>query len=144
MAKAKWEDSCLHSGSHARLLDLHVSPLSFYLPGIRNAFYCASVTCSSIEPRIFNPPGQLDLYDYLNSYAVRTGGYTENPNATSSCSSCSMSSTNIFLDEVFPYWSDGWRNFGIMWAYLAFNVVGALGTYWLAGVPKASKTKGSA
>jgi ABC-type multidrug transport system permease subunit len=55
-----------------------------------------------------------------------------------------MKSTDTFLAQVDSYYSEAWRNFGIMWAYLVFNVVAALGIYWWARVPKGNKTKGSA
>jgi hypothetical protein len=32
-----------------------------------------------------------------------------------------------------------WRNFGIMWAFIIFNVFGAVLFYWLARVPKKPK-----
>ena len=35
--------------------------------------------------------------------------------------------------------ADRWRNFGIMFAYIIFNVFGALFLYWLTRVPKKSK-----
>jgi ATP-binding cassette, subfamily G (WHITE), member 2, PDR len=34
-----------------------------------------------------------------------------------------------------------WRNFGIMWLFIVFNVAGALFLYWLTRVPKKSKTE---
>lgn len=121
-----------------------VSPFTYLVSGmLSTAVSGASVTCSAIETLVFNPPDNQTCYDYLNPYAVQNGGYIENPNATSSCSYCSMSSTDTFLAQVYSYWGDAWRNFGILWAYLVFNIVVALGIYWLARVPKGNKTKGS-
>jgi ABC-type multidrug transport system permease subunit len=121
-----------------------VSPFTYLVSGmLSTAVSGTTVTCSSIETLVFDPPANQTCYDYLNAYASRTGGYIENPDATSSCAYCSMSSTDTFLAQVFSYWDDAWRNFGIMWAYLAFNIVVALGIYWLARVPKKNKTKGS-
>ncbi|OQD77479.1 hypothetical protein PENDEC_c002G04133 [Penicillium decumbens] len=122
-----------------------VSPFTYLVSGmLSTAVSGTDVTCSTDEILTFNPPGSQTCYEYLNAYAERTGGYIQNPNATSSCSYCSMSSTDTFLAQVDSYYSDAWRNFGIMWAYLVFNIVAALGIYWWARVPKGSKTKGSA
>ncbi|KAJ5995548.1 hypothetical protein N7481_002525 [Penicillium waksmanii] len=121
-----------------------LSPFTYLVSGmLSTAVSGTDVTCSTDEVLTFNPPGSQTCYEYLNAYAVRTGGYIENPNATSSCSYCSMSSTDTFLASVDSYWSDAWRNFGIMWAYLVFNIAVALGIYWWARVPKGNKTKGS-
>ncbi|OQD86054.1 hypothetical protein PENANT_c008G03778 [Penicillium antarcticum] len=121
-----------------------LSPFTYLVSGmLSTAVSGTTVTCSSIETLIFDPPANQTCSDYLGSYASRTGGYIENPDAMSACSYCSMSSTDTFLAQVFSYWSDAWRNFGIIWAYLVFNIVVALGIYWLARVPKANKTKGS-
>ena len=32
-----------------------------------------------------------------------------------------------------------WRNFGILWAFIIFNMFAAIGLYWLARVPKKQK-----
>ncbi|KAJ5471563.1 hypothetical protein N7530_008920 [Penicillium desertorum] len=122
-----------------------VSPFTYLVSGmLSTAVSGTDVTCSTDEILTFNPPGSQTCYEYLNAYAERTGGSILNPNATSSCSYCSMKSTDTFLAQVDSYYSDAWRNFGIMWAYLVFNIVAALGIYWWARVPKGSKTKGSA
>jgi ABC-type multidrug transport system permease subunit len=121
-----------------------LSPFTYLVSGmLSTAVSGTKVTCSSIETLIFDPPANQTCSDYLSPYALRTGGYIENPDAMSSCAYCTMSSTNTFLAQVYSYWDDAWRNFGIMWAYLVFNVVVALGIYWLARVPKNNKTKGS-
>ncbi|KAJ6092425.1 hypothetical protein N7467_004394 [Penicillium canescens] len=120
-----------------------LSPFTYLVSGmLSTAVSGTKVTCSSIETLIFDPPANQTCSDYLSPYALRTGGYIENPDAMSSCAYCTMSSTNTFLAQVYSYWDDAWRNFGIMWAYLVFNVVVALGIYWLARVPKNNKTKG--
>ncbi|OGE47287.1 hypothetical protein PENARI_c051G08975 [Penicillium arizonense] len=122
-----------------------VSPFTYLVSGmLSTAVSGTDVTCSTDEILTFNPPGSQTCYEYLNAYAERTGGSILNPNATSSCSYCSMKSTDTFLAQVDSYYSEAWRNFGIMWAYLVFNIVAALGIYWWARVPKGNKTKGGA
>lgn len=121
-----------------------LSPFTYLVSGmLSTALSGAEVTCSSIEVLTINPPDKQTCADYLNAFALQTGGYIENPDATSACSYCSMRYTDTFLASVFSSWDDAWRNFGIMWAYLVFNIAVALGIYWLARVPKGNKTKGS-
>lgn len=114
-----------------------VSPFTYLVSGmLSTALSGTEVQCSSIETKVFDPPANQTCYDYLNDYATLSGGYIENPGATTACSYCTMKSTDTFLASVSSNWSEAWRNFGIMWAYLAFNIVMALVVYWLARVPK--------
>ena len=42
----------------------------------------------------------------------------------------------MFLAGVGTNISDSWRNFGLMWVYIFFNLAAALFLYWLGRVPK--------
>lgn len=60
---------------------------------------------------------------------------------------CSFSPKKLGFDGIclltflFPSpLADRWRNFGIMWAFIIFNIFGALFLYWLTRVPKKAKT----
>lgn len=119
-----------------------VSPFTYLVSGmLSTAVSGTNVTCSAIENLVFNPPANQTCFEYLNSYAMASGGRIQNPDATSACSYCQLSSTDTYLASVNSYWSDAWRNFGILWAYLLANIVLALGIYWLARVPKGNRTK---
>ncbi|CAG8139031.1 unnamed protein product [Penicillium olsonii] len=121
-----------------------LSPFTYLVSGmLSTAVSGAKVTCSNIETLVFDPPSNKTCQEYLGAFASAAKGYIENPDATSACSYCPMASTDTFLAQVFSYWSDAWRNFGLMFVYLFFNIVVALGIYWLARVPKGNKTKGS-
>ncbi len=63
-------------------------------------------------------------------------GYLVDPNAPENCQFCSIGSTNTFLASVGSNYADRWRNFGILWAFIIFNIGAALGLYWLVRVPK--------
>ena len=45
----------------------------------------------------------------------------------------------MYLAAVNISYADRWRNFGIMWAYIVVNVVGAVAFYYFIRVPKKSK-----
>jgi ABC-type multidrug transport system permease subunit len=38
---------------------------------------------------------------------------------------------------------DTWRDFGLMWVYIAFNIPGAEFIYWLVCVPKGKRASGA-
>ncbi|KAJ6145620.1 ABC multidrug transporter C [Penicillium chermesinum] len=78
---------------------------------------------------------------YMQAYINTSGGYLLNENATSDCSFCTESTTDSFLANVNSYFSDAWRNFGLMWVYIIFNIFMAVFIYWLARVPKGSRNK---
>jgi len=87
----------------------------------------------------FAPPSGQTCIKYMTPYINRVGnGYLADENATDMCSFCQISDTNVFLSAVNSNYSDRWRNFGIMWAYVVFNVFAALFLYWLVRVPKKS------
>ncbi|KAL4909703.1 hypothetical protein BDW74DRAFT_143551 [Aspergillus multicolor] len=100
--------------------------------------YCEAVEFVSLEP-----PANSTCGDYMGDYISRMGGYLQNANATSDCQFCQIDNTDTFLSAVYSSYSDAWRNFGLMWVYIAFNIAAAVFIYWLARVPKGNKNKGS-
>lgn len=50
-------------------------------------------------------------------------------------------STNTFLSQFKMSYSNRWRDFGILFAYIIFNVCMAIFLYWLIRVPKRKKEK---
>ena len=52
---------------------------------------------------------------------------------------CTLATTDAYLATVNIFYSHRWRNLGLLWAYIVFNVAAALGLYWLARAPKAEQ-----
>ncbi len=75
----------------------------------------------------------------MDPYIEMAGGYILNANATTDCQFCSVADTNVFLAGVNSFYSQRWRNFGLMFVFIVFNCFAAIGMYWLARVPKKSK-----
>jgi hypothetical protein len=75
----------------------------------------------------------------MANFVGMAGGYVANPNATADCAFCTISDTNVFLTAVSAKYEDRWRNFGIMWLFVIFNIAAALFFYWLGRVPRKSK-----
>ncbi|OCL07552.1 putative multidrug resistance ABC transporter [Glonium stellatum] len=118
-----------------------VSPFTYLISAmLSTAVANTDVICASNEYLKFDPTSGT-CGDYMASYIKLAGGYLQDPSATANCSYCPISSTNVFLASVNSHYSQAWRNFGIMWAYIIFNVFGALALYWLLRVPKVKKEK---
>lgn len=64
------------------------------------------------------------------------GGAVYNANATQDCQFCAITNTNVYLEALSSRYSERWRNFGLMWVYISFNIFAAIFLYWLVRVPK--------
>ncbi|RFU31901.1 hypothetical protein B7463_g4413, partial [Scytalidium lignicola] len=121
-----------------------VSPFTYLISAmLSTAVANTNVVCASNEYVHFDPANGT-CAEYMSSYINTAGGYLQNPDATSGCSFCSISETNSFLASVASNFHDAWRNFGLMWVYIIFNVFAALLIYWLARVPKNQKVEEAA
>jgi ATP-binding cassette, subfamily G (WHITE), member 2, PDR len=119
----------------------YVSPFTYLVSAMLSVGVAnTQTTCLDYEYLKFDPPAGQNCGQYMANYIKLAGGYLENSDATTSCSFCQISNTNTFLAAINSYYSDRWRNFGIIWAYIVFNVGMALFLYWLVRVPKKSKT----
>lgn len=98
-----------------------------------------NVICSEIEVVKLLPPTNLTCGEFLTPFSKAFGGDIYNPDSTTECRYCALSSTNDFLKSVDIDYANRWRDLGIVWAYVVFNLVAALGIYWLARVPSERK-----
>jgi len=59
----------------------------------------------------------------MQNFVALAGGYLNNPESTSACEFCSVRTTDQFLESGFNiFYRFHWRNFGIMIAFVMFNV----------------------
>lgn len=117
-----------------------ISPFTYFVGGmLSTAVANTVVTCSDIEFLTVNPPSGQTCGDYLNEFITTAGSTLVNPDASSDCQICLLSSTNQFLTAIGAKYSERWRNFGIIFAYIGFNICAAVLIYWLARVPKNKK-----
>jgi len=105
--------------------------------GVANTF----AVCSDIEVSYINPPSGETCGAYLEAFVNATGATVSNPSATVDCAVCAISDTNVFLATIFSHYVDRWRNFGLMWVYVAVNIAGAFFFYWLVRVPKGAAAR---
>jgi ATP-binding cassette subfamily G (WHITE) protein 2 (PDR) len=114
-----------------------VSPFTYIISMMLSvAVANTNVVCAANELLTVQPPMGSTCAEYLADYVSVAGGYLIDGNATADCTFCRVDSTNVFLDVVSAPFSEAWRNFGIVFVYIAFNVVSALVIYWLVRVPK--------
>jgi ATP-binding cassette, subfamily G (WHITE), member 2, PDR len=119
-----------------------VSPFTYLVSGMLSTGLANSkVSCYSEELLHFSPPAFETCSTYLAPYIKSHGGYltTDTLNSTTECAFCTISDTNVFLKNASSDYADRWRNLGIFLVYVVFNIVAAVGFYWLARVPKAKK-----
>ena len=119
-----------------------LSPFTYLIDGmLSTGLSNQKIRCSSIELTQFNSPPNQTCGDYVASYVAGFGGYVENPDATSDCSFCSADQTNTYLRQLNSSYTTRWRNFGVMWAFITFNIGAAMFFYWLARVPRKQEVK---
>jgi ATP-binding cassette, subfamily G (WHITE), member 2, PDR len=94
------------------------------------------VKCSELELLQFNPANNQTCGDYMIPYRSLAGGMLYNPDATSGCQFCTLANTNVFLESVDISYDHRWRDVGILWGYIGFNLFAAFFAYWLLRVPK--------
>ncbi|GMG03756.1 unnamed protein product [Aspergillus oryzae] len=114
-----------------------VSPFTYWVSAMAaTQLHDRVVQCSPSEMSIFDPPSGQTCGEYMSSFMSMAGGQLSNPNATSDCNYCSVAVADDFLSSVNIYWSERWRNFGLMWVYIVFNIFLATMLYYTFRVKK--------
>ena len=110
-----------------------ISPLTYIVSGIAaTGLHGHDITCSANEMSIFDPPANMTCGEYLAPYfAAQAPGHLSNPAASTLCQYCPLSTADQFLAVSAISWDTRWRNFGIGWAYVVFNVVMTVLLYYL-------------
>ncbi|KAJ5391521.1 hypothetical protein N7509_007011 [Penicillium cosmopolitanum] len=93
-----------------------VSPLTYLIAGL---------TSTGLHGR------QIHCSDAELSYVTAAGGQLYNPEATTSCQYCQLSNADQYLAASNIFYSERWRNFGIGWAYIGFNIFGTVMMYYM-------------
>lgn len=114
-----------------------VSPFTYWISGIvATELHGREITCSTTETAIFNPPQGSTCGEYLAPFVERAEGVLQNPNDTTDCRYCPFTVADQYLAPSKIFWSERWRNYGIMWAYIVFNIFMAVTLYYLFRVKK--------
>jgi ABC-type multidrug transport system permease subunit/ABC-type multidrug transport system ATPase subunit len=124
-----------------------LSPFTYMVSGLlatglaRSSVHCAQNELIKFEPLSGTCGEYMDLYINGANGAPGAGGYLVNESATANCEFCAIDSTDTFLAALSSSYDDVWRNFGILWIYVVFNIFAALALYWLIRMPKNKKEK---
>lgn len=117
-----------------------VSPFTYWIGGIvATMLHDRPVVCSSAETATFNPPSGLTCQEYLEPLLSRAPGLLQNPQATEACRYCAFRVADQYLSTSKILWSERWRNYGIVWAFIGFNMFIAVMSYYLFRVRKWSR-----
>ncbi|PLB49697.1 ATP-binding cassette transporter [Aspergillus steynii IBT 23096] len=118
------------------------SPFTYWIGGMAGTqLHGRPVICSEAELATFDPPSGQTCQEYLGGMLGVAGGQLMNPEATSSCNYCSLSVADEYMASVGIHWEHRWRNFGILWAYIAFNIFMATVLYYLFRIRRWSPGK---
>ncbi|PGH05928.1 hypothetical protein GX51_02709 [Blastomyces parvus] len=114
-----------------------LSPFTYFVSSVLSTGVAGvDIQCSSIELlRVPPPPGKTCL-EYLQQYMSFAGGRLLTPDKTDMCEFCPIRTSDDYLERVNIYFADRWFNIGILFAFIAVNIVGAVFFYWLVRVPK--------
>jgi ABC-type multidrug transport system permease subunit len=108
-----------------------VSPLTYWVSGVASAGLAGKpVVCADNELAVLNPPTGQSCGTYLADYVKQAGGNLLNPTAMQNCRYCALSTSDQFLSSVAIKYDTRWRDFGIVWAYVVFNVFAAVCFYY--------------
>ncbi|KAF4961927.1 hypothetical protein FSARC_9968 [Fusarium sarcochroum] len=115
-----------------------VSPGTYLVGGAMSAAISgADVVCSEAEILKFQLPSNMTCDEFMGPFAKATGGVLLNPEEmVEACRYCIISNTDQFLSRFDIYYSDAWRNIGLLWVYVLVNAGAAMGLYWLVRMPK--------
>lgn len=114
-----------------------VSPFTYLVSAVLSTGLSgAPAHCSDIELLTLDPPENQTCSTYLQAYATEFKATLLNGDATEKCQLCAISTTDEFLSAISVYYSDHWRNIGLLFAYIVFNIFMAVFLYWLVRVPK--------
>ncbi|KAI0380573.1 P-loop containing nucleoside triphosphate hydrolase protein [Hypomontagnella monticulosa] len=117
-----------------------VSPLTFIMEGLAvGGLSYAPLKCSDIEllhmplPQSSNGTATT-CGDHLQYLLKTVGGYVVDSSSTTDCQYCVVGSVNVLLAGVGMNPHHTWRNFGLLWCYVFFNIAVMFGLFWVTKV----------
>lgn len=121
----------------------HLTPFTYLIAGlVANLVYGNPVVCQAGEAQTFFAPAAQTCTEYMAPFFASGGfGYLTNASSTAaggSCQFCRFSTGEQFLIGLNMFYSEKWRNFGILCAYGVFNIILAAVLFWLFRVKRFS------
>lgn len=119
-----------------------VNPFTYLVSGLLSASLGdAPMHCAANEFLAFSPPANRTCGEYMEDYMALAGGYLLDSAARGDeqCQYCRVDNTSQYLRNFSIDFATRWRDFGLLWVYVAVNTLGAVFLYWLCRVPKGKK-----
>ena len=109
-----------------------VSPFTYWIAAMAGTQVNGKpVACSSTELSVFPPPAGQSCGQYLAAFLTDAPGQLLNPTSTTSCQYCGLRTADQLVAGSNIYYSQRWRNFGVFWAYIIFNIAMAVLLYYV-------------
>lgn len=108
-----------------------VSPLTYLVDALAaTGIHDRIVKCATNELARFPVPSGQTCGSYLSRYAATAGGQILDPDSTGICEYCPLSTSDQFLALSAIHWGNRWRDFGLGFVYIGFNIMAAVFLYW--------------
>ncbi|KAF9892130.1 hypothetical protein FE257_002536 [Aspergillus nanangensis] len=118
-----------------------VNPFTYLVSSFLSASLgAAPMHCADNEVLSFSAPPSATCMEYMQDYIGLNRGYLLDEEARDICRYCPMDRTNQYLAGVNIDFSNRWRDFGLLWVYIAVNTLGAIVFYKLFRVPRTKKS----
>ncbi|ORY85494.1 putative ABC transporter [Protomyces lactucae-debilis] len=110
----------------------HLTPFNYLLSAMLIfVVHDKPVRCAASEFARFAPLAGQTCQEYAGSFVQQAAGYLQDPNATDECLYCQYATGDEYAATLLVYWGDRWRNYGIFWAYVIFNILITFVFTWL-------------
>lgn len=101
-----------------------LDPFTYLVEGlVGDVLQDVPVVCKPGEFNVFSPPSGQTCQQYAGKFAEIMGAYIANPDSTDSCNYCQFRQGQDFFKGLWIEFDHRWRNFGILIAYTAFNIM---------------------
>lgn len=112
-----------------------VSPLTYLVDGIASTgLHARPIICAANELARFPPPQGSTCGAYLASYLhspAGSSGQLIDPSSTTMCEYCTLTTSDQFLANSNITYALRWRNYGLGFVYIFFNVCAAVLLYYI-------------
>lgn len=112
----------------------YLTPFHYLLEGMLSLVtHNVPVICASNEFARFSPPPGLSCAAYVDPYIAEAGGYVQTGSGQYAglCEFCQYATGDEFAASFNVYYDHRWRDYGIFWAYIVFNLAIVFLCSWL-------------
>lgn len=114
-----------------------INPFTYLVEGLLGVGLTGiPISCSETELVQFSPAANSTCGEYMAAFMEVAGGMLLDPNATNICRYCALATSDTYLESISVSYDNRWRDWGLLWMFIVFNVVLAIFLYWALRVPK--------